>query len=209
MPLQFPGEAPHSRPGYRQELSLAAWQLRAFSQRKPGVNLTAHSFRLSIQAPGEKPHPPTFSRHSSQESSSASEQPAGPAVSLPPAVQRKLFPTPLSPQTMAVCPLPDPPVPGPRLHCPGHTASLAPGFLSLSMSVLLLRDKHSVRLCWCLCNRFIDKPTSFTIPLNFVSKLLYHPWMKFQASLVAFPLILRSQRTSLFWQGVQFSLLIK
>lgn len=127
--LQFLGKSLTLGQGPGRNL---AWQLRAFSQRKRGVNLTAHSFRLSVQAPGEKPHPPTFSRHSSQESSSASEQPARPAVSLPPAVQRKLFPTPLSPQpadhgslspSRSTCPGAQAALPGP--HClPGSRVSV-------------------------------------------------------------------------------------
>ena len=146
-------------------------------------------------------------------SSLASEQPPHPAsltVGWPPAVPRSLYPTPSahSPQPAALGSLSS------GSFCPRAQAALsgsfhllAPGFLCVSTSVLLLRDKHLVLQCWCLCNQFLDKPISFVIPLNFICKLFFHPDENsgrlvtfYQTCLVTFAFIPRL--TFLFWQSL-------
>lgn len=181
LPLGSPEEAPHSRSGYLHELCLAAWQPRVFSPRKLGVGLTAHSSRLSTQAP-RRQTPSTYLRRTDLPTSPHPQGQRRPVclqlfkgnLSQPPSARRL--------QTMAACPL--------QIHLSlgqRHTALLAPGFLSLSRSILLLRDKLLILLCWCLCNWFIDKPTSFTIPLTSSLSYFFHPWMKFPAKPCSFP----------------------
>lgn len=153
MALQSPGKAAHPGQGVHMNL---VWQLAAKTLLSEE---TGHSFRLNIQAPrtetplpylcltdmSRSPHSPLSSLHPLLLTANSSGKET---VSLPPAVQRKPF-QPSSAhglQTMAVHPLSDPLVLKPRPHGLGHTTSLAPGFLSLSTSVLLLRDKLSVLL---------------------------------------------------------------
>lgn len=157
---QPPGEAPHFRSGYPEEVGLAAWQPRTYSQRKlPTASGSA------FRPPGEKSYPPTFTRQTPWESSSTSEQPPRPtpdshlnrerASCFVPSCSKETFPDcpqPMSYRLWWLIPFQIHLSSGHRPHCLGHSASLAPGFLSLPTSVLILKDKLSVLLHWCWCN---------------------------------------------------------
>lgn len=169
--LPCPQGTPSPRSGGPHELRLAAWQLGAFSQRKLGVHLTAHSFRLSIQAP-RRETPPSYlhltdllgSPHSSLSSLhtlllTATSMGKGTVV-LPQLFKGNLSQPPLACRLQTRWPIP---ILRPRPHCLGHPVSLAP-------HLLLLRDTFLVLMCWYLCKGTVP---SVTIPLNFICKLCF------------------------------------